>query len=230
MEDKIKVLVDNKVITQEVADKYVEPFTIVCKDIIDQLLGVEVYPKPAKNIFRALNECPDPKVVILGQDPYFNIGQANGLAFDVNRDVTVPPSLRNILREMEDDLGIIEGYSEEGIEIAPSHLGHLPQQGVLLLNTALTVKPKEAGSHTEIWKPFTENLIKQLNSKDNIVWILWGNHAKSYKKYITNKTHHILEGVHPMPLAANRGGFFGCKYFSKANEFLKSTNQETINW
>lgn len=186
------------------------------------------YPQAA-NIFRAYNECsPESvKVVILGQDPYFD-GSATGLAFDNNVLAVkrISPSLRNILQEIKNDVAKdpIEAFSQT------SCLDHLPGQGVLLINTALTVKPNEAGSHTKMWKPFTDEIISSLQQRDNIIWILWGNHAKSFKPLITNDTHLILEGVHPMPLAANRGGFFGEKFFSKANTFLQSTNQSPINW
>lgn len=176
-------------------------------------------------VFKAYNEClpEDTKVVILGQDPYFD-SSANGLAFDNNYSKgTISPSLKNILKELKDDVGEIQ-------QNKISHLQHLPSQGVLLINTALTVRQGEAGSHSKIWKPFTESIIKDLQKKDNIVWILWGNHAKSFKPLITNKSHYILEGVHPMPLAANRGGFFGGKYFSEANAYLGTTNQTKINW
>lgn len=164
--------------------------------------------------------------------PYFD-GSATGLAFDnkINLESKKQsPSLKNILKELLNDVELTTPIwlKKEGQEY--SYFSHWPSQGVLLLNTALTVKPKEAGSHTKLWAPFTESLIAELQKKDNIVWILWGNHAKSYKKYITNETHHILEGVHPMPLAANRGGFFGGKYFSKCNDSLTSTGQQIINW
>lgn len=178
-------------------------------------------------VFRAYNEClpENVKVVILGQDPYFD-GSATGLAFDNHLSKTkVSPSLKNIIKELVDDT---DGFSWNNKQ--RSYLDQWPSQGVLLINTALTVEPNKAGSHTKLWEPFTEQVIKDLQKKDNIVFILWGNHAKAYKKLITNESHYILEGTHPMPLAANRGGFFGGKYFSKANEYLKKTNQSPINW
>jgi uracil-DNA glycosylase len=184
------------------------------------------YPLPTL-VFRAFNECPlhKTKVVILGQDPYFD-GSAVGLCFDNSfRVKKVSASLRNILKEMANDIGPrADSLDKE------SYFEDLPAQGVLLINTALTVEPNKAGSHTEIWKPFTNQLIADLQSKDNIVWILWGNHAKSFKPLITNNSHHILEGTHPMPLAANRGGFFGKKYFSKANTILEQNKLTKINW
>jgi len=160
-------------------------------------------------------------------DPYFD-GSANGLCFDNTHKADgkkVSPSLKNIIKEMIEDIG--EGVKV--LENKTSFLEHLPSQGVLLINTALTVQPEHPGSHTEIWKPFTEQIIKDLQKKDNVVWILWGNHAKSFKSLITNKTHYILEGTHPMPLAANRGGFFGGKYFSRANAILTTLKLKTIN-
>lgn len=161
--------------------------------------------------------------------PYFD-GSATGLAFDNKNDGSkISPSLRNILKELDTDIPVVSQPFND-IPVKDSYLGHLPEQGVLLLNTALTVRPNEAGSHTDLWKPFTEKLIEKLNKSDNIVWILWGNHAKSYKKFITNETHHVIEGVHPMPLAANRGGFFGEKFFSKANDYLKEVDKTPIQW
>lgn len=158
--------------------------------------------------------------------PYHD-GSATGLAFDNDRSRKSSPSLQNILKEMDDDLGEIMGW--QGREMSPSHLGHLPQQGVLLLNTALTVKRGEPGSHAELWKPFTNQLITDMQAKDNIVWILWGNHAKSFKPLITNATHYIIEGGHPSPLNRKQD-FKGGEYFSKANKFLTSTNQTKIQW
>lgn len=208
-------------------------FTSAFKYFEDKILptwpGAAFYPSP-KQVFRAFNECPtdEIKVVILGMDPYFD-GSANGLCFDNTHKADgkkVSPSLKNVIKEMIEDIG--EGVKV--LENKTSFLEHLPSQGVLLINTALTVEPDKAGSHTKLWKPFTDQLIKDLQTKDNIVWILWGNHAKSYKPLIINQTHHILEGVHPMPLAANRSGFFGGKYFSKANTILSSLKLSTINW
>lgn len=192
-------------------------------DAVDNILRLtlveNVYPS-ADKIFRAFNECPLDKlqVVILGQDPYHD-GSATGLAFDnYIQQKKTSPSLQNILKELKKDTD----YAWDGQESA---LGHLPEQGVLLLNTALTVEKGKAGSHTTHWKPFTEQLIKDLQAKDNLVWILWGNHAKSYKKFITNKTQHILEGGHPSPLNT-KGDFENGNYFSKANSLISNP----INW
>lgn len=217
--------------TEKVYNQYKDCFDLFLKDIAPKLATEQFYPDDEK-IFRALNECKDPKVVILAQDPYFD-GSSIGLAFDNKLESRkVSPSLRNILKEMLSDIGddSYEEIAEARSEVYDSYLGHLPDQGVLLVNTALTVRPNEAGSHTELWKPFTVKLIETLSKQDNIVWILWGNHAKSYKKFITNETHHVIEGTHPMPLAANRGGFFGEKFFSKTNDYLKEVGKTPIQW
>lgn len=193
--------------------------------ILPEIKKAPFYPEPIR-IFRAFNECElsKLKVIILGQDPYFD-GSATGLCFEnYIQQKKMSPSLRNILTEIKNDVGESSWDGQEGA------LSHLPEQGVLLINTALTVEHNNAGSHTKLWKPFTETIIKDLQTKDNLVWILWGNHAKSFKPLVTNNTHLILEGTHPMPLAANRGGFFGGKYFTKTNEFLKSKNLKEIQW
>ena len=183
-----------------------------------------VFP-PMHDIFNALKYTPfeNTKVVILGQDPYHELGQAHGLSFSVKQGVKIPPSLVNIYKELHDDIGMA----------IPSHgeLTSWATQGVLLLNATLTVRQGQANSHQNIgWATFTDNVIKLLNeSARPIVFLLWGGNARSKKAYITNKHHLVLESVHPSPLSAY-GGFFGCKHFSKANEFLKSTNQAPINW
>lgn len=214
-----KALVKEKYLTQEWAD-----FTSAFSLITDPLLFSNTYPNN-KVVFRALNECPPDKlkVVILGQDPYHD-GSATGLAFDNRIHQKLSPSLRNILKEIGEDVGVYDGGQP-----SESYLDDLPYQGVLLLNTALTVEKGKAGSHTEQWKPFTTQLLTDIQKLDNIVWILWGNHAKSFKDLITNTTHYIIEGGHPSPL--NRSvPFAGGKYFSRCNEFLKSTNQSPIKW
>lgn len=215
-----KALVKQNYLTQEWAD-----FTSAFSLITDPLLFSNTYPDN-KVVFRALNECPPDKlkVVILGQDPYHD-GSATGLAFDNKADQKrLSPSLKTILQELSSDEGVPNATRGEN-----SWLDYLPVQGVLLLNTALTVEKGKAGSHTEQWKPFTTQLLTDIQKLDNIVWILWGNHAKSFKPLITNTTHYIIEGGHPSPL--NRSvPFAGGKYFSRCNEFLKSTNQSPIKW
>lgn len=183
-----------------------------------------IYP-PKDEIFEAfkLTSYKDCKVVILGQDPYHGAGQAHGLAFSVNVGIPIPPSLRNIYKELNQELGTFipnNGY-----------LVSWAKQGILLLNTALTVRAGDANSHSKIgWEIFTDDVIKKLNEKqDSVIFILWGNNAKSKKKLITNSNHYILEGVHPSPLSASRG-FFGCDHFKKTNEILESLGKERIDW
>ena len=183
-----------------------------------------IYPQE-EDVFKALRLTPIHlvKVVLLGQDPYHEPGQACGLAFSVPRGETIPPSLRNIYKELNDDLNVP----------IPNHgdLTNLAKTGVLLLNTVLTVKQHLAASHHSYgWQKFTDVLISELNNEQHpIVFILLGNYAKSKKDLITNKIHYVIEGVHPSPLSASRG-FFGSKIFSKTNEFLRQNNIEPINW
>lgn len=183
-----------------------------------------VYPD-MYDIFNALHftAYKDVKVVILGQDPYHGPEQAHGLSFSVKPGISVPPSLKNIYKELKTDLNCT----------IPSH-GYLKKwadQGVLLLNTSLTVRAAEANSHSKIgWDKFTDKIIELLNERqDPVVFILWGNNAISKEKLITNSWHYIIKSVHPSPLSATRG-FFGSKPFSKSNEFLKSINKNPIDW
>ena len=188
-----------------------------------ELKGLKVFP-PNELIFRAFNLCDleKVKVVIIGQDCYHGQDQANGLCFSVNDGIKHPPSLRNILKEIESDIGIKRVQSD---------FTDLAQQGVLLLNSSLTVHEKKAGSHLKIWEKFTDKLIRYISDykTDKVVFILWGNYAKDKKKFISDQ-HYILEGTHPSPLSANRGGFFGNKYFSKCNQILTENNKEIIKW
>ncbi len=183
-----------------------------------------IYP-PADKIFNALHTTAfsEVKVVIIGKDPYHQPGQANGLCFSVNPDVPIPKSLVNIYKELHNDLGY---------EI-PDHgdLTYWAEQGVLLLNSSLTVRRSQAASHRPLgWEKFTDEIIKALNKREEgIVFILWGNHAKSKAELITNPKHKIISSVHPSPLSAHRG-FFGSKPFSRANEYLKEMEQEPIDW
>ncbi|QUH18565.1 uracil-DNA glycosylase [Alkaliphilus sp. B6464] len=183
-----------------------------------------IYPD-MYNIFNALHytSYKDVKVVILGQDPYHGPNQAHGLSFSVKPGVPAPPSLVNIYKELKEDLGCYipnNGYLKKWAD-----------QGVLLLNTALTVRGGEANSHKGIgWEMFTDNIINLLNiRKDPIVFILWGNNAISKEKLITNSNHHIVKSTHPSPLSASRG-FFGSRPFSKTNEFLKLIGKDSIDW
>ena len=183
-----------------------------------------VYP-PEKDVFNALkySSLADTKVVIFGQDPYHEPGQAHGMCFSVNKGIAVPPSLINIYKEIEADLGIKP----------PSHgyLAYWAGQGVLLLNTVLTVRRGEANSHRgKGWETFTDRVTEALNEREKpMVFILWGANAREKAKLITNKEHMIITGAHPSPLSAWKG-FFGGRYFSKANRFLEITGQTPINW
>lgn len=182
-----------------------------------------VYPD-MYDIFNAFKYTPysKVKVVILGQDPYHNEGQAHGLAFSVKPDVEIPPSLKNIFKEMHDDIGFVipnNGYLKKWAD-----------NGIFLLNTTLTVRAHAANSHKDIgWETFTDDIISELNDKnDPIVFLLWGANARSKAKLITNDKHLVLQAPHPSPLSAYNG-FFGCKHFSKATAFLKSVGKD-IDW
>lgn len=182
-----------------------------------------VYP-PKRDILRALKltDYNDVKVVILGQDPYHGENEANGLSFSVNEGIKLPPSLKNIYKELYDDLGITKTTGD---------LTSWANQGVLLLNSVLTVLKDTPTSHSKIgWQEYTDAIIKKLNEREKpIVFILWGNYARSKKKLITNKRHYIIESPHPSPFSAN-SGFFGSRPFSKTNEFLKKNNIKEIEW
>ncbi|NFG63099.1 uracil-DNA glycosylase [Clostridium sp. CMCC3677] len=194
------------------------------KNLSQEYKTKTIYPD-MYNIFNALHYTAfdDVKVVILGQDPYHGPNQAHGLSFSVNPGVRTPPSLLNIYKELKDDIGCYipnNGYLKKWAD-----------QGVLLLNTVLTVRAGEANSHKNIgWQIFTDNIIKVLNTREKpIVFILWGNNAIRKEELITNPKHHIIKSVHPSPLSASRG-FFGSKPFSKTNEFLKNDNKTPIDW
>ena len=182
-----------------------------------------VYP-PKIDILRALKltDYNDVKVVILGQDPYHGKNEANGLSFSVNEGIKLPPSLKNIYKELYDDLGITKTTGD---------LTSWANQGVLLLNSVLTVLKDTPTSHSKIgWQEYTDAIIKKLNEREKpIVFILWGNYARSKKNLITNKRHYIIESPHPSPFSAN-SGFFGSRPFSKTNEFLKKNNIKEIEW
>lgn len=183
------------------------------------------YPK-GKLIFSSLNNCKfdDVKLVILGQDPYHNPNQANGLAFSVPENITHPPSLVNIFKEIQQDLNT--DYPSSG------DLMTWVKQGVLLLNSTLTVKKNSPGSHqNKGWEDFTDEIINIISlRKKNVVFLLWGNYAKKKSKLIDQNKHLILSSGHPSPLSANRGYWFGNKHFSKANQYLKENNIVEIKW
>jgi uracil-DNA glycosylase len=183
-----------------------------------------IYPNMYK-IYEALRltSYQDTKVVILGQDPYHGPNQAHGLAFSVQIGVDIPPSLVNIYKELADDLGC---YIPNNGCLTP-----WAEQGVLLLNTSLTVRAGQANSHRNVgWEILTDHIIKLLNEKSTpVVFLLWGNNAKAKGAYITNSRHLVLTSAHPSPLSASRG-FFGCKHFSRTNDFLIGTGQRPIDW
>lgn len=183
-----------------------------------------IYP-PGKLIFNALNSTPFEKVrvVILGQDPYHGPGQAHGLCFSVLPGIRTPPSLANIYREIESDLGI--GSPDHG------SLQHWADQGVLLLNAVLTVERGQAGSHQgKGWEKFTDAVIQSLNDKrEGLVFMLWGSYAQKKGGVIDRRKHLVLKAPHPSPLSAHRG-FLGCRHFSKANDYLRQQGQAPIDW
>lgn len=183
-----------------------------------------IFP-PAGQIFNAFNTCPfnDVKVVILGQDPYHGPGQAHGLCFSVNDGIPFPPSLQNIFKEITSDLGIPAPKT--------GNLTRWAEQGVLLLNATLTVRASQAGSHQgKGWEEFTDSVIKIISEKaENVVFILWGSYAIKKKTLIDASKHCILTAPHPSPLSSYRG-FFGCKHFSKTNEYLQSVGKTPIEW
>jgi len=185
--------------------------------------GKIVYPKGSL-IFNAFNSTPldKVKVVILGQDPYHGPGQAHGLSFSVPPGIKFPPSLSNIFKEMQTDLGLLP--PDNGC------LDRWASQGVFLLNSVLTVRAGEAASHSKIgWTIFTDSVIKTISDYNNgVVFLLWGNFAKGKRDLIDSSKHHILEAAHPSPLAG--GAFFGCRHFSKTNKILIDSGKDPINW
>lgn len=183
------------------------------------------YPK-GSDIFSAFDHSTfsNTKVVILGQDPYHGVGQANGLSFSVNDGIQIPPSLQNIFKEIEQDLG--KPVPNSG------NLERWANQGVLLLNATLTVRAHQAGSHQKKgWEQFTDRVIEIISAeKENVVFLLWGGYAKKKGAKIDSSKHLILTSGHPSPLSANRGYWFGNKHFSKANTYLKENGKEPIDW
>lgn len=199
------------------------------RDLVDFLHkekseGKVIYP-PGPKIFRAFDLTPfdQVRVVILGQDPYHGPGQAEGLSFSVPHGIKLPPSLQNIYKEIESDTGI----STAGRD---GSLIHWAEQGVFLLNAVLTVRASEPTSHSKIgWTNFTDAVIKALSEhKEGVIFLLWGNYARSKRDLIDHSRHHVLEAAHPSPLA--RGAFFGCRHFSQANNILINKKQNPIKW
>lgn len=194
------------------------------KFLIDEYTSKVIYPKK-ENIFNSLKLTPYSKcrVVIIGQDPYHEPNQAHGLAFSVLDGIKLPPSLKNIYKEIETDLGIKMSGS--------GNLSKWASQGVLLLNNVLTVREHEANSHKKRgWEFVTDSIVKKLNEKEEpIIFIFWGNNAKSKEALVTNPNHIVLKAPHPSPLSAYHG-FFGCKHFSKINEILIGLGLQSIDW
>lgn len=210
-----------KVLRDEFDKQY---FSELCEKVRKEYREKKIFPQ-GKNIFNAFNLCPfdKVKVVILGQDPYHEQGQAHGLAFSVPENTTLPPSLQNIYKEIHDDLGV---------ETPPSgDLSRWASQGVLLLNSTLTVEEHKAASHQNIgWEKFTDSVIKLLNeNKEHLVFLLWGAFAIRKGQYIDRDKHLVLSSVHPSPLSAYRG-FFGNKHFSKTNNYLAQWGESPIEW
>lgn len=210
-----------KVLKEEFEADY---FTSLKSFLLEEKKSNIVYP-PSQQIFAAFDTTPfnKVKVVVLGQDPYHGPGQAHGLCFSVNSGIKHPPSLRNIFKEIETDLGI--PYPKCGSLIPWA------EQGVLLINATLTVRAHQAGSHqNKGWEKFTDAVIHKLsNEKENLVFLLWGNFAISKSALIDQSKHRILTSVHPSPLSAHRG-FMGCKHFSKTNQILSQYGFNTIDW
>jgi uracil-DNA glycosylase len=206
-------------------DEFKKPyFGQLINFVRDEYKVHKIYPS-GKEIFRAFDACSfdDIKVVIIGQDPYHGEKQANGLCFSVKDGQRVPPSLVNIFKEIKEDLGK---------PIPPSgDLGRWAQQGVLLLNATLTVRASSPGSHQKKgWEEFTDAVIKKISEeKQNVVFLLWGSYAQKKGEIIDRSKHLVLMSAHPSPFSADRG-FFGCKHFSKANEYLKAKGLKEIDW
>ena len=200
-------------------------FSALTNSVREEYKSTLCFP-PAKFIFNAFNLCPfdKVKVVIIGQDPYHEQNQAMGLSFSVPDGVMMPPSLINIFKEIQADLG--RPFPANG------DLTRWAEQGVLLLNSTLTVRAHQANSHQRLgWSQFTDAAIRALNAgRTNIVYLLWGGFARSKKIYIDQSKNLVLESVHPSPLSANRGGWFGNHQFSKCNEYLIANNQAPIEW
>jgi uracil-DNA glycosylase len=206
-------------------DEFERPyFKNLSKFVREEYLSGAVYPLP-KDLFRAFDMCPfdTVKVVILGQDPYHGAHQANGLCFAVHEGIRLPPSLQNIFKEIQADLSIEPEQNGD--------LSRWAKQGVLLLNATLTVRASIPGSHqNKGWEEFTDAVIEHLSTeREGLVFILWGNYAKKKGTLIDRTKHLVLESAHPSPFSAYNG-FFGCKHFSKANEYLKEKGLKEINW
>lgn len=210
---------------QRLSGEFEQPYFISLTNFVkEEYKSATIYP-PGKEIFRAFDCCDfgNVKIVIIGQDPYHGPGQANGLCFSVRDGVRMPPSLVNIFKEIRNDLG--KEIPQSG------DLGRWADQGVLLLNATLTVRASSPGSHqNKGWELFTDAVIRKISEeKENVVFLLWGAYAQKKGEIIDRSKHLVLMSAHPSPFSADRG-FFGCKHFSKANQYLKSKGLAEINW
>lgn len=207
------------------ADEFGKPYFVSLVRFLhdEKAAGKRIFP-PGSQIFRAFDLTPldNVKVVILGQDPYHGLGQAHGLSFSVPDGVPAPPSLKNIFKEIETDLGIrMSGYP---------NLEKWAHQGVLLLNAVLTVRSGEAASHSKMgWEQFTDAVIRCISHNcEGVVFLLWGSFARSKRELVDTSRHYVLEAAHPSPLA--RGAFFGCRHFSRTNQILQSQGKTPVDW
>ena len=211
------------ILSDEIQKPY---FTDLMKEVNEEYQNNICFP-PKELIFAAFNHCSfdDLKVVIIGQDPYHGTGEANGLCFSVNDRVKIPPSLCNVFRELNDDLGTIFLPNSGNLE-------HLAKQGVLLLNAALSVQKDKPNSHKHLkWNLFTDAVIQKISDeKQNVVFLLWGSFAQKKGARIDRTKHLVLESGHPSPMSANQGKWFGNKHFSQTNEYLKVNNRTEIKW
>jgi uracil-DNA glycosylase len=214
---------------KELSAEFAKPYFAELTDFVKkEYTSTTVYP-PAKLIFNAFNLCPldQVKVVIIGQDPYHGPGQAMGLSFSVPDGVNIPPSLQNIYKEIESDLGRPSPLAATGT----GDLEYWAEQGVLLLNATLTVRARTPGSHQgKGWEAFTDEVIKIINEeKEGVVFMLWGSYAQKKAGFVDRQKHLVLESAHPSPFAAHKG-FFGNRHFSQANAYLEAHGQEPIEW
>lgn len=211
---------------QQLGEEFEKQYFVDLTNFVRQEYGSCTCYPPGKLIFNAFNLCPfdKVKVVIIGQDPYHEPGQAHGLSFSVNEGIPFPPSLVNIFKEIHDDIGTPIPTS--------GNLTRWAEQGVLLLNATLTVRAHQAASHQRKgWEEFTDAAIKALNAhRDNLVFILWGGYARSKAPLIDSNRHLVLQSVHPSPLSANRGGWFGNHHFSRTNIYLREHGKKEIEW
>lgn len=211
---------------ERLGNEFAQPYFSQLTDFVRHEYATTTCYPPGRLIFNAFNLCPfdSVKVVIIGQDPYHEAGQAMGLSFSVPDGVAMPPSLQNIFKEIQGDIGI--GVPQSG------NLTRWAEQGVLLLNATLTVRAHQAGSHQRHgWERFTDAAISRLSEgRDHLVFILWGGYARSKASLIDRSRHLVLESVHPSPLSANRGGWFGNHHFSRCNEYLAGHGMGPINW